>query len=127
MPITPAYAAILGLVFVALSFRTLLLRRKFQVAIGPGGNAALERASRVHSNFAEYVPLTLVLIYFLEIYTETVVWVHVLCIALIIGRAVHAYGVSQVNENYRFRVVGMVLTLSVLISSSTRLLFTYIS
>ena len=75
---------------------------------------------RVHSNFAEYVPIALILVYFLEVGTNTELWIHVLCVSLILGRLLHAYGVSQVEENYRFRVAGMILTLSCLISASTR-------
>ena len=47
MLITPLYAAIFGLMFVGLSVRTLLLRRKFEMAIGYGNHAVLARASRV--------------------------------------------------------------------------------
>ena len=54
--ITPLYAAIIALIFVVLSFRTLLLRRRLGIAIGTGENPILTRAIRVHSNFAEYVP-----------------------------------------------------------------------
>jgi uncharacterized membrane protein YecN with MAPEG domain len=36
------------------------------IAIGDAGNPEMLRAMRVHSNFAEYVPLSLLLIYFVE-------------------------------------------------------------
>ena len=124
--ITPLYAAIIALIFVGLSFRTLLLRRRLGIAIGTGEDPKLTRAMRVHSNFAEYVPIALILIFFLEQTTYTTVWVHVLCLGLIVGRLSHAYGVSQVNENYRFRVFGMILTLGTLISASSRLIISYL-
>ena len=124
---TPIYAAIIALIFVVLSVRTLLLRRRLGVAIGTGEDQKLTRAMRVHSNFSEYVPLALILIYFLETETDTDLWIHVLCISLIGGRLLHAYGVSQVEENYRFRVAGMILTLGCLISASTRLIVSYVS
>ncbi len=124
---TPLYAAIIGLVFVVLSVRTLLLRRRLGIAIGTGEDPELTRAMRVHSNFAEYVPLALILFYFLEVETDADLWIHVLCISLIAGRILHAYGVSQVEENYRFRVAGMILTLGCLISASTRLIVSYVS
>jgi len=62
--ITPLYAAILGLVFVILSFRTLLLRRKLKIPIGYGDQPILIRAAAEHSNFADYVPLALILVFF---------------------------------------------------------------
>ncbi len=124
---TPLYAAIIGLVFVVLSVRTLLLRRRLGIAIGTGEDPELTRAMRVHSNFAEYVPLALILFYFLEVETDADLWIHVLCVSLIVGRLLHAYGVSQVEENYRFRVAGMILTLGSIISASTRLIVSYVS
>lgn len=127
MLITPAYAAIFALLFVALSLRTIRLRRRARVAVGSGGDAVLERAARVHANFAEYVPLALVLIYFAEIEAAGNAWVHGLCIALLAGRLLHAYGVSQVKENYRFRIAGMVLTFTVLLSAAFRLLYAYVA
>ena len=125
--ITPLYAALIALIFVVLSVRTLLLRRRLGIAIGTGEDQQLTRAMRVHSNFAEYVPLALILFYFLEVETDADLWIHVLGVSLIIGRLLHAYGVSQVEENYRFRVAGMLLTLGCLISASTRLIVSYVS
>ena len=125
--ITPFYAALIALIFVILSVRTLLLRRRLGIAIGTGEDLKLTRAMRVHSNFAEYVPIALILIYFLEVGTDTDVWIHVLCVALIGGRLLHAYGVSQIKEDYRFRVAGMMLTLGCIIFASTRLIVSYVS
>jgi uncharacterized protein len=122
---TSIYAAILGLVFVVLSVRTLLLRRQLQVSIGDGDQPILARAVRAHANFAEYVPLSLLLIYFLEVQTRTNLWIHILCSALVIGRITHAIGVSQVKENFRYRVVGMVITFTVIISASFGLMISY--
>jgi uncharacterized protein len=126
MLITPAYTSIFGLVFVVLSFRTLLLRRKLGIAIGDDNEPSLRRAARAHSNFAEYVPLSLILIYFLELQTASDVWIHNICILLLVGRIIHAIGISSLNENYRYRVTGMALTFFVIIFTSFRLLIAYI-
>ena len=123
MEITVIYLPIFGIIFAALSFRTLLLRRSLQTAIGDGNDIRLKRAIRVHANFAEYVPLTLLLIFFLEQKTDYTIWIHLLCLALLLGRCLHAYGMSQTMENFSFRVTGMVLTLATIISASLRLLF----
>ena len=124
--LTPAYAAVFALIFVVLSFRTIMLRWRFRIGVGPGDNPLLSRAMRVHANFAEYVPLTLLLIYFLEVHTDARNWIHVLCIGLLIGRLLHAFGVSQVKEKLIFRQVGMVLTFAAMISASVRILLTYL-
>ncbi len=85
----------------------------------------LARAVRVHANFAEYVPLSLLLIYFLETQTRANLCIHILCSALVIGRITHAIGVSQVKETFRYRVIGMVITFTVIISASLGLMLSY--
>ena len=121
-PLVAAYAALLALLFAGLSVRTLLLRRRFGVGLGDGGAVELERAVRAHGHFAEYVPFSLLLIYFVESHADSVLMVHFLASTLLIGRGLHAWGVSQVAENYRFRVAGMVCTLVVLVGCSLQLL-----
>ncbi len=122
LTIVPIYAALLALLFIALSVRTLRLRRRLQIAVGDAGNATMLRAMRVHSNFAEYVPLTLLLIAFVELGGAAAWRVHLFCMCLLVGRCVHAYGVSQLKENYRFRVAGMVFTLYCLAAAAVYLL-----
>ena len=123
MTITFLYAALLALLFVGLSVRTLRMRRRLRISVGDRGDEAMLRGMRVHANFAEYTPLALLLLYFVELAGTRPLVVHVLGSCLLLGRAVHAYGVSQVRENYRFRVAGMTLTLGMLVAASLRLLF----
>ncbi len=126
MNVTPVYASILGLLFVGLSFRTIRLRRRLHVALGDNDNAELRRAMRVHANFAEYVPLTLLLVFFVEMDGSPAAWVHALCLALMCGRLLHAWGVSQVRENFRFRVTGMVLTFGTIMAAGATIVLTRI-
>lgn len=88
------YAALLALIFVALSIRTLLMRRRLQIAIGDAGNQSMLRSMRVHANFAEYVPLSLLLIFFVESSGANPVLVHALGMSIVAGRISHAFGVS---------------------------------
>ena len=120
--ITPLYAAILALIYAALSIRTLRLRRRFRVAVGAGDSPVLLRAIRVHGNFAEYVPISLMLLLFLELSVDNDLLVHGLGLTLLIGRSLHAYGVSQVAETFFFRVAGMAMTFTVIFSASLRIL-----
>lgn len=108
--IWPIYAALLGIVFVLLSVRTLRLRRRLRVAVGDGGNALMLRAMRVHGNFAEYAPLGLLLIAGAEVVSAPGALVHGLGIVLLVGRIIHAFGVSQEAEVFSYRVSGMALT-----------------
>ena len=123
--VLPAYAALFALFFVVLSVRTLRLRHQLRIAVGDKGDERMLRAMRVHSNFAEYVPITLLLLLMVEMQGGSATMIHGYCIALLAGRMAHAYGVSQVKENFRFRVFGMALTLAILVSSAITLLVDY--
>lgn len=122
--ITPSYAAALALVFLILSARTILIRRSVGIGLGDGDNQSLTKAIRAHGNFAEYVPFTLLLCYFLEVMPGSPAWiVHVCCASLLVGRVVHAAGVSRLSEDFRFRVGGTALTLSALGLAAIGVLF----
>ena len=110
MLITPYYAALLALIFVALSFRVIRIRQQLKVSLGDGKDKQLKRAIRVHGNFAEYVPLTLMMIYFVEMQSHNALLIHGLCTAFILARLSHIYGVSQLKENLMFRVFGLFIT-----------------
>ena len=120
--LSASYAALLACFFVYLSFRTLRLRRKLRIPIGDAGNEQMLRALRVHANFAEYVPLCLLLMTLMEIQGAHPLWLHVLGSMLLVGRIIHAVGVSHVAENTRWRLWGMRLTLGVLSSCAGFLL-----
>jgi uncharacterized membrane protein YecN with MAPEG domain len=121
--IVPTYAAILVLIFVLLSVRVVQMRASAKIGIGTGNNPAMERRIRVHGNFAEYVPLALLLLAFMEIQSQPRWAIHVLCLALIAARVVHAVGVTPVNENFPMRVASVLTTFAVLVVASLMLLF----
>lgn len=125
MPVVSLYAGLLALFFVGLSLRTLLMRRRLRIAIGDAGNEAMLRAIRAHSNFAEYVPLSLLLIYLVEQSGARPLFVHALGLCVLLGRVSHAVGVSRLDEQYAYRVFGMTLTLAPIIIASIRLLRFY--
>ncbi len=126
MPITPIYASVLGLVLVFLRVRTILLRFRFKVPLGHGDQLLLMKGVRAHANFAEYVPISLLLIYFFEVQSGARGRIHLLCAVLVVGRLVHAYGVSQLKENHLFRVAGMIVTFAVIVSASVGRLVPYV-
>ncbi len=123
MQIVPFYAGLLALVFVVLSVQVIRQRRGAKVAIGPGGNPSLERAMRVHANFAEYVPFAVVLLALMELQRAPAFLLHALGLVLLAGRLAHAYGVSQPNENFRFRVTGMMATFATLVIAALYLIY----
>jgi uncharacterized membrane protein YecN with MAPEG domain len=79
---------------------------------------AVERAMRVHANFSEYVPITLLLLLILEQSGGNILLLHALFVVLLAGRIIHAWGVSQQKENFTFRVSGMILTFTVIMTAS---------
>ena len=121
--IVPFYAAILGLIFIFLSARVIAARRQFRVTVGFGGHQVLERRIRVQGNFAEYVPLTIILLTFMELYGSAKWLIHLLCIALMLGRSLHAYCVSRTDEDIRQRRAAMILTFGVLLIAATSVVF----
>jgi uncharacterized membrane protein YecN with MAPEG domain len=118
MHILPPYAALLALLFVALSVRTIRLRRSLRIAIGDSGDERMLRAMRVHANFVEYVPFGVLLLFLVETQGANPLLVH---------RLAHAYGVSQPRENFRYRVFGMALTFTTLLTSAGYLLFAFVA
>ena len=112
MKITALYAALLAVLFLILTVRTLNYRRSQQVEIGDGGDKHLLRRIRVHGNFAEYVPFALLLIGLAESLGLAAIAVHGLGLLLLAGRAVHAYGLSQNPHILAMRAGGMAATLA---------------
>lgn len=118
MAITAFYAALLALFFVFLSFRVIGWRRLKSVELGHGEDSQLLRRMRVHANFAEYVPFTLLLMAIAESMTAPRPLIHVAGLILIAGRLMHAYGLSQTPHILRLRVGGMILTFTALALSA---------
>lgn len=114
MPITALYAAILTPLFIVLSARVIRARHSGRVPIGDGGDKELLRRIRVHANFAEYVPLALILMGLAESLKADPWYLNALGAVLVLGRVLHAVGVSSLNERFALRTAGMSLTFAVL-------------
>ena len=115
LTIIPVFAAVFSVLFVLLSINVIRARRRHKVAIGAGRNKSVERAMRVHANFAEYVPFALLLITLLELNKANAMLLIALCSALLVGRLVHAFCVSMENERFVYRVSGMAMTFTVIL------------
>jgi uncharacterized membrane protein YecN with MAPEG domain len=123
MPITALYAGILAPILILLSGRVIRQRREAKVAVGDGGSQMLLRRMRVQANFVEYVPFALLLMAFAESLQTWAWYMHLLGVVLLAGRASHAYGVSQLRENFTFRVFGMAATFSVIGAAAAACIF----
>ena len=120
--ITSAYAALLGIMFLIITMRIVFSRHKNIISLGDGNNRDLGKLIRGHGNFAETVPLALVLMLMLELQGSSAILLHSLGIALIAGRVLHYLRVTSLVKIMNFRVAGMGLTLMVITVASIRLL-----
>ena len=122
--ITLFYASVLAVLFLVLSVRVVLLRRRLRVGVGTGGQQTLELAVRAHANFSEYVPLALVMLLALEVGAGAPVWLlHLLGIMLVVGRVLHGLvGLNRGAGTSPGRFFGTLLTwLMLLVSAVTGL------
>jgi|SRR5215469_11283029 uncharacterized membrane protein YecN with MAPEG domain len=117
MFVTPLYAGLLALWFLVLSWR-VIQRRHGAASLGDGGDPALLRVVRGQANFAEYVPLALLLMGMLELSRYSIYVLHALGITLLIARLLHGYALSF-TDSFRFgRFWGTALTFIVLASAA---------
>ncbi len=111
--ITSIYASLAALLIVHLAFGIIKLRRKHQVSVGDGGIEALQLAIRTHANAVEYIPLMLLLLLTLELNGASKILIHGLGVTLLIGRIVHAIGLS--SKHLPKRVLGMQITIGLIV------------
>lgn len=122
LPVTALYAALLGLVYAGLTL--LVVRGRFGtgVMLGNGEDRGLYRAVRAHGNFAEFVPIILILIGLGEGLKLSAFLLHLLGAGLLVARILHAIGISREPDLRPARGSGAILTLAVLIIASLAVL-----
>ena len=115
MLITMKYAGALALIFLVLSLRVIQGRfGKGAPSLGDGGDQGMLRRIRGHANFAEYVPLILVMMAMLESSGTSPTAIHALGAALLIARVAHGYTFAYLKDWPPGRIVGSSGTLLVL-------------
>jgi uncharacterized protein len=115
LPITFITTGILGLLFLVHTIRVIAARgAENGPALGDGGSEAMERKIRTHGNFAEYVPLLIIILFLLE--SVGVGTLYLVCYAamVVLGRVIHAYGLLPVGGVLAARIIGMMLTMTAL-------------
>ena len=114
LTVTALYSGSLALWFLVLSAR-VVARRRAGIFLGDGGDAGMLRLVRGHANFAEYVPLALIMLAVLELAGTSIYILHGLGLALLAGRLLHGYALSFTQRFGFGRFWGTVLTYGVLI------------
>jgi len=123
--ITAAYAALLAILFVALSVWVVAGRLQTDVLQGDGGNDTLTRRMRSQGNFAEYIPFALLLIGLLEVDGASSVLIQVLCLVLLVSRLIHPVGMlaaKNTPQQYICRGGGILATFGVILVAALVLL-----
>jgi uncharacterized protein len=118
MRITALYAALLTPLLIVLVFRVIGQRQAKKVEIGDGEDRELMRRMRVHANFVETVPMGLILLGLAESLKAPGIALHVLGGLLLVGRIVHAYGLSQSPHILPMRFAGMLMTIASLLGGA---------
>jgi uncharacterized membrane protein YecN with MAPEG domain len=109
-PITALYAGLQAILGFALSAGIGPMRGKLGISIGDGGNPDLLLAIRRHGNWAEQVPMALLLIGLLELNGAGSTFLHGLGAALLVARIAHPLGLKKDKVNEPLRIGGAVLT-----------------
>jgi uncharacterized membrane protein YecN with MAPEG domain len=123
MVVTPLYAALLALWLLVLSVRVIQQRRAARVSLGAGGNVTLERAIRGQANFIEYVPIALLMLLVLELARSSIYLLHLLGLALLLGRLLHGYAFAFTAHSRFGRSAGTALTYVVLVIEAALCLY----
>lgn len=118
LPVTGLFAALLTLLYIVLAVRIIRLRWRERVGIGTGDSLALKAAVRVHGNFAEYVPLGLILLALMEANQASELMLFVMGGVLFVARVFHAIGLTKSIGVSIYRSIGVLGTFSMLLVSA---------
>lgn len=123
--LTATYAGVLALIYFALSIWVIVGRGTYRVLHGDGGIDRFNRRIRAHGNFAEYVPLIIVLVALLEGGGASATTVHALLLPLVVARIIHPFGMLAPEgslQQYAMRAPGATVTLIVMVAAAVKLL-----
>ena len=107
--ITATYAAVLTIFLIAMSFYVIITRARTDTLLGHGDSVPMLVAMRRHGNLIEYMPFAILIMALGELQGFGATWLHVAGIALVAGRLIHPFGVSE-NSPLAPRVTGVSLT-----------------
>jgi uncharacterized membrane protein YecN with MAPEG domain len=94
LPIALTTAAAAALVNLWLGWRVGQVRIAEKISIGDGGNPRLIARMRAQLNFAEYVPVVLILIALIELAKGMQLWLWIVAMLFILGRILHGFGMD---------------------------------
>ncbi|MDO9224369.1 MAG: MAPEG family protein [Caulobacter sp.] len=98
------------LLMLVLSLLVVRLRNKHKVFVGDDGIPELAQAIRAFGNASEYVPPGLAGLIVLDLSGATPLLIHIAGFLLLVGRVVHAAGLSNSVGTSIPRALGMTMT-----------------
>lgn len=111
VPIAGFYAGLLGLLLLVAAVRIIVLRWRFRVGTGDGGERLLHKAIRAHGNAAEWIPIALILLVVVELAGASPRLLHGCGATLVAARVLHAVGLTRSTGPSWPRALGVLGTL----------------
>lgn len=96
------FTAANALLLLVLALNVSLMRRRYKIANGDGGEPAVRRAVRAHANGVEYAPIFGLLVLALSLQLAADLWLGVLVLGFTLGRVMHALGMLGPSGPLRF-------------------------
>ena len=93
--LTALYAGLLALLIVGLAARVSWFRYRLKIVFGDGGNRELQLAIRAHGNAIEWAVPAMLLLLIAELNRAPVPLLHACGVAVLLGRLLHAFGLSR--------------------------------
>ena len=110
LAIVGVYAGLNILINLFVGYRVSANRVRTNVMTGTGDDEKLYNASRAHITNVEYTPIGLIGLVVLHMLSASIIVLHVVGLALTIGRVLHAIGVSRTGASTPPRLIGTLLT-----------------
>ncbi len=121
---TGLFAALLMIMQMVLMGLVIKQRGTNDVLIGDGGVDAMQQAIRVHGNFVENAPIFLIGLALIELMVGANTWVLVMGAVFVLGRLLHAVGISMTTGLSMPRFIGTVASILVTVVAACYLGYT---
>lgn len=118
VPATAVASSLFSVYYIKLSFDVINLRIANKVSLGSGGHDSLDRAIRAHGNFVEYAPLMLLQLGFMELNGAPTKVVAGFAAVMLLGRILHAHGITHPSSNGPSRARGMKITFASMVAAA---------
>jgi hypothetical protein len=112
---TALYTSVLAFMFLVLSYNVILLRYRYNIPVGDGGNEQMQKLIQARANFVDYVPLGLIMLLILEKEAVPELMLHAMGGTIVFSRLLQGWGLSMSAGGSFGRVAGALLMHAVLI------------